>query len=1034
MRKRVNIFEAAIDAKKVVYLILLALVAVGIFGVLKMNKDEFPTVEIKDGLVAGIYPGASAEDVERELTKPLEEVLLSCPDVDRNKIRSISKDGICYIYVTLTAPAEKLRQTWSDIRFKFQTRKLTLPLNVLAVVVLDDFSSISSILVSLESDDKGWSEMSDYARDLKERLLAVEDVAKVTVLGEQSEEIAVTADVDRLASYGLSPALLNLRYTSEGLKLPSGSFSTDYIQAPIYIQESISSEEEVSKQIIFSDPQAGVIRLEDVATVERRVKDKTSTIKYNGCNTLLLSVTMRSNKDIVAFGGKVNKVIKAFEEELPDSVHLTRVTDQPKVVKTSVLNFIRDLVISVLVVIFVMLVLFPFNCAIVASTSVPACTAIAIALMFLFGMPLNTVTLAGLIVVLGMIVDDSIVTMDGYMDKLRSGMSRREAAVASSKELCMPMFMATLSISLMLFPMLFIVKGHLGDVFGMFPWVIAMALMTSLAYALFVIPSMEIKFIAGPSEVRKESKFARLQNKFFIGLQNIYEKGERACFKAPKLTILAAVLLVAAGLFIFTKLSVQLLPSASRDMFVVEMTMEPGSGIDDTQKVADSLSVMMRRDPRVKNITTFAGSSAPRFHATYAPSLPSPEFAQLIVNTTSERATEELVAEYEEKYEYWFTNALVRVKQMDYQGVSAPVEIRISSKERERTYAFGDSLAAFMRSQNDLLKWVCTDYPMIPGVMVNLDKEEASRLEVNPAALALSLYQDFSSSSLMSYSEGNDDRVSVTLYSSSAADTATFDAISNKVVRGAAPGVRVPLRQIASVDPVWVPSQIIRTKGLDETISVAADIKSGRSYPQAMKRIRTWIADHSGLLPAGAVIEEDGLTRVNREYAPMLIGSFVAALIVMFVFLLIHFKKISIAVLTMTLSLLCLFGSFLGLYVFEQDFSMTALLGLISLIGIIVRNGIIMFEYAEELHYEEGLSYKEAAMLAGARRMRPIFLTSCAASLGVLPMIISGDALWMPMGVVICFGVILTLPFIVLVMPISYWQLFAKKDKQNEEK
>lgn len=1023
MRKPGNFFQGVIEGSKAVYLVVAGLIVVGLLGIWKMNKAEFPTVPIKQGLVAAVYPGASAERVEETLTKPLEEVLMACPEVDRKSLHSVSKDGICYIYVTLDVPSDHIRQTWADIRFKFQTRKLTLPLNVLAIVIIDDFSNVSSILVSMESKDKGWSEMEEYARDLKERLQALPDVAKVQIMGSQSEEIAVTADMDRLAAYGISPLAINLTYTAEGLQLPSGSFAGEYADSRIYIDEPVSSEEEVSKKIVMNEPAGGVVRIEDVAEVERRIQKKSTAIQFNGNNTLLMGISMRENRDIVAFGADVDKILKQFESELPASVSLTRVTDQPRVVRTSVLNFLRDLFISILVVIFVMLLLFPFKSAAVASSGVPVCTAVALAAMFLIGMPLNTVTLAALIVVLGMIVDDSIVTIDGYMGKLAMGMTRTEAAIASAKELVMPMLMATLSISLMTFPMLFIINGNIKDVFFAFPWVMAITLMISLAYALTVIPSLEVRFIEGLN-TEAPTGFAKVQATFFNALQNVYDKAERVCFRHPYWTLGSGIALVAAGIGMFFLLNIQMLPKASRDLFVMEMNLEEGCNLEATQRNVDSLSKWIMADKRVRNVTAFVGSSAPRFHETYAPALPAPNFAQLIVNTVSEGATQEMVPEYEEKYEFIFPNALIRIKEMDYQGVPAPVEMRVLGKDRDLMIPVADSIAAFMRAQNDIMKWVHSDYSTIPSVDITLDKDEASRLGINPAMVAMALGQEFSSTKLINSNTGG---LPVALYGKENTDSSTYDVIRNKYIRANMPNLRVPLRQVATVSPGLVPAQLVRHSGTDNAITVQADMKAGKSHPVAVRRIKKYLENLN--LPEGVRIKAGGLTEVNEVLIPAMGLSFVGALVVMFIFLLINFKKINIPVLTMSLSSLCLFGSFLGLYIFHLDMGMTVLLGVISLVGIIVRNGIIMFEYAEELHFKEGYSYKEAAMLAGSRRMRPIFLTSCTTGLGVLPMIISADALWMPMGVVILFGVAITLPFTVLIMPVSYWRLFAKKDE-----
>ena len=203
----------------------------------------------------------------------------------------------------------------------------------------------------------------------------------------------------------------------------------------------------------------------------------------------------------------------------------------------------------------------------------------------------------------------------------------------------------------------------------------------------------------------------------------------------------------------------------------------------------------------------------------------------------------------------------------------------------------------------------------------------------------------------------------------------------------------------------------------------------GKSQPVAMKKIKKYIRENV-TLPEGACVEYGGLDTINKAVAPEILWSFIAAVFILFLFLLFHFKKARLAGLTLLMSSLCLFGASLGLVMFKLDFGLTAVLGLISLVGIIVRNGIILFEYAEELHFKNGYSVKEAAMMAGTRRMRPIFLTSCTTALGVLPMVIGKDLLWQPMGVVICFGTLLSIFLIVLIMPVSYWQLFKHYDKQ----
>ena len=1013
--------------KSIIYLILLVLVGIGIYGISKMNKDEYPSFEIKQGLVAAVYPGASSLQVEEQVAKPVEQVLLSFDEVNSQNLQITSKDGICYMLVDLVSPARTKDEVWSKIKMKLDETKSTLPPGVLALVVIDDFASVSSSLIAMESEDKSYSELKALADELCDRLRQIPELAAVTVYGSLDEEIAVTVDMEKLSSYGISPSSLMLGYQSSTLQLPSGSFNTSYASSPIHIESPVSSEREIAERIVWSDPSGGIVRLKDIAKVERRYKDPSSFVNYNGNSCLIISVEMRPDNDIVAFGKKLDKVIDEYEQELPESVTMTRITDQPKLVRNSVFSFLRDLVISMLVVILVMLMLFPIRSALIASSGVPVCTAVALAVMFLTGIGLNTVTLAGLIVVLGMIVDDSIITMDGYMGELGKGMSREDAAQSSARELVTPMVTATTALSLMFFPCLGIITGYLGDFVTYFPWVVAIALTTSLIYAIFVVPSLEVRFIKSAS-VEQKSLFSRIQNKFFTALQGAYDSAQDWCFRHPKLTLSAGVGAVVLAVVLFLQLNIQMMPMADRDFFAVEVSLDSNAGLEDTKAVTDSLQNMFLKDSRIESVTSFIGNSAPRFTATYTPATPAPNYAQLIVNTKSIEATKSLLPEYEEKYEHYFPEALIRIKQMDYQAAT-PIEVRVQGADLNTIKPVADTIKAHMQGRRDELKWVHStvdDY--ISCVEVTLDADEAARLGVNKAMLSLSVAGTFSGMPLASLWEG-DKSIPVNLYSAGVTDGMSYDTIGNQQVSTSMPGVSVPLRQVADIQPGWEPAQRTRYAS-EETIIISADMKTGQSQPASMREIRRFI---DGLeLPEGVHVSYGGLTEINSGVIPQIGLAFLCAVAVMFIFLLIHFRKISIAVLTIVLSALCLFGAFLGLWVFGLDFSITAALGLISLVGIIVRNGIILFEYAEELRFRGGLPVKEAAAMAGKRRMRPIFLTSCTTALGVLPMILSGDQLWLPMGVVICFGTLLTVVMITLIMPVSYWQIF-RKDKRPKE-
>lgn len=1018
--------QGVIQYKNIVYLLVAVFVALGIFSILRINKDEFPTFEIKEGLVVGVYPGASAEQVEQQLTKPLEDVLFTVPEVLRSS-NSYTQNGICYIYVNLDCSPQKRNEVWTKIKMKLSAAKMTLPPGVLAVQVIDEFGSVSSMLVAMESSDKSYSQLEKYAQELSSRLYELDKLASVKILGKQQEEVAVTVDQQLLSKYILNNNSLALELQSGSLQLLSGNFKTDYINAPLLVEENISTQRQVEERVVWSSPDGEVLRVKDIATVEKRYKTPDSYVAFNGNSALVLSIEMKPKNNIVTFGDEVRGVLEKYKEELPESVTLTTISDQPEVVRVSVWSFLRDLLVSMVVVILVMLLLFPMRSALIASSAVPVCVAVAVAIMYLVGMELNTVTLAALIVVLGMIVDDAVITMDGYMDKMSRGYGRVEAAAVSMKELFVPMLLATTSISLMFFPVLGIISGYLGDFVKMFPWVILIALTASLIYAVLVVPSLEVHYIRQFEQSRK-NLLTRFQGRLFNSIQGGYERLQKVCFRHPAMTVGVGVAVVLLGVFLFTRINVQMMPMAVRDYFAVEISLEPDCTLGQTKEVADSLGKILSNDPRIVSVTSFIGTGAPRFHATYSPKIPSATFAQMIVNTVDSKETFRILKDYEKKYEYYFPSAQVRFKQLDYQGTPAPIQISFKGGESSQMQPFADSLKKYMvESMGGTLKWVHTDNDKSKSVIsLSMDDYESSRLGVNRAMLSFFVSELTAGGNLATLWEDGK-KVPVNLYSSTITPQMSYADMMDQMIPATLPSVMVPLRQVAQISPEWHP-EVISHIGGKEVVSVYADLNSGSSQPDAMREIKDFLASQIvPNLPEGVEVDYGGLSSVNGKVIPEILLSLICAVLVLFGFLLYHFKNISLSVLTIVLSLLSLFGASFGLWIFNLDFSITAVLGVVSLIGIVVRNGILMFEYAQTLRLEQGFDPRKAAMEAGKRRARPIFLTSCTTALGVLPMVISADDLWMPMGVVICFGTMLSIVLIVEIMPVCYWLMYRNE-------
>ena len=454
--------------------------------------------------------------------------------------------------------------------------------------------------------------------------------------------------------------------------------------------------------------------------------------------------------------------------------------------------------------------------------------------------------------------------------------------------------------------------------------------------------------------------------------------------------------------------------------------------MDETAKVAADFEAYLKKDGRVKSVTAFIGSGSPRFMAAYSPNLPASNYAQFIVNTASNNDAKALIAKFKDSSFDIYPEASVRVKQLDYQASACPIEIRLSGDDVPELRRYADTLVRFMHTLDNELVWIHKDYDAYRySVRLDMKPDEAARLGISRASLSSSLAVLFGKVPLTTVWE-DDYSVAVVLETGFDEEAPTYDDLYNALIPGAVPGVWVPLRQVADIVPDWSPAVLTRYNGVP-TVTISSELREGASQPVAMDRIKEYVdKDFSRILPEDIKLEYGGLTAINEDNGPGIILGLVASLAILFFFLMFNFKKISLALLSLASTSLCLFGAFLGLRIFGLDVSLTAVVGIVSLFGINIRNTIILFEFAEELRTQKGYTAKETAIEAGKRRMRPIFLTSITTAVGVLPMIISRSTLWMPMGVVICFGTIFAIGFVVTILPVAYWKCFNKVKIKEE--
>ena len=1012
--KKVGWLRWPLEHYSITLLIIGILFVMGIYGMYIMPKDEFPHATIRQGVVVAVYPGATSEEVEQQVARPLERYLFTYGEVNRVKTTTQSQNGMCIVMVKLNDDVNNKDEVWSKIKHGLNGFKAQLPSGVLAIVVNDDFGNTSALLIAIESDQRSYRELKQYSDDLSDRLRRIPSVANVKLFGEQKEQISLYIDRQRMQAYGIGQQMLFSRLQAQGITTMSGAISDD------------------DQQIVTGK----VARVRDVARVVREYEPNASRIEQDGHPCVLLSMEMTPGNNVVQYGEQVDKVLKEFSlNELPEDVKVTRIADKPKVVAMSVSDFLRDLLISMAIIILVMMVLFPLRSAIVSAITIPLSTFVSVAIMYMMGIELNIVTLAALIVVLGMIVDNSIVVIDGYLEYLGKGFKPFDAAIESARQYFMPMLLATICICAIFYPFLITMKGMFHDCLEDFPVTITINLMVSLVLAVTVIPFLETRII-------KPGKVSTDGNKITKWVQRTYDKVLDFTFAHPWLTIGGGIGVILLSCLIAPTLKIRLFPYADRDQFAVEIFLPEGKGMAETEVIADSVQHVLAKDERITGITGFIGCSSPRFMDAYAPQMAGNNYAQFIVNTKSNKATLDLLAQYQPQLSEAFPNAYVKFKRLDYLEVSE-LEYRFYGDNLDSLHVVAERLMERMRKMPEL-EWVHTDYLQpYPIINVELDPVTSAQLGITRTTAQLALS---ATSSDLRVGQIWEKDYELPIVVKDDADM-TFSDIANLGIASPASmvsgGLRstnstVPLRQIAKVQPKWSESRIMH-RGGERCITVTAQFAQGVYTAPVEKEIARMMNEEIKL-PQGVRAEVGGEIEYGDEAMPQIIGGITIALIIVYFFLLFNFKKYGVTTVCMAALGLMIPGALIGLGLMNRALGLTSIFGLITLMGMIMRNEILIFEHAIDLikkHVAEHGDWKtdrqaynaavrQAAYDAGKRRMVPIFLTTATTAVGVVPMIIAQSSFWMPVGVTIFAGGIGSLIMVVTMLPVIYWKVSTK--------
>jgi len=1004
-------------------------VSVGIHAFLKMQRTEDPTITIRTGIVAAMYPGATSEQVEKQVTKTLEKHIFKFPEVRKEKTYSTSRPGLVVINVELEDNIQNSDQFWAKLRHEMNLVRATeLPDGVMGPVVNSDFGDTVAMLIAVHGRRYGYRELRDFADKIHDEMRTVRIVGKIVTYGTQSEEIWVTGSLERMAQYFADPRQVAIALRQRNVIQSSGHFEGDWSKIPIRTTGIFNTENEVRNVLVDVSRDGHPAYIKDFAEVERRYQDPTFMVRYDGDPSLLLSVEMQKGKNIVELGEQLDKVFQRLKVLLPPDVQLDLVADQPGVVKERIAHLSHEFLLAIISVVIVTIVLLPLRVALIAALAIPVTLCGTLGAMSALGIALHQVSIAALIVVLGIVVDDAIVIADNFVELLDHKVPKSEAAWRCASDVVVPVLTATVTIIASFLPLL-ILTGSVGEFIMALPITVAIALSVSFIVAVMLTPLLCRTFIkkglhnhddAEPQAHGKEKKslLDQLQEKYGV-LINIFMNRKWLAFVLGGCAF-------GFGVMLFAFVPQQFFPSAERNQFVVDVWMPQGTRIEATDVVMKRIENALGSSEGVAHYATFVGQSAPRFYYNVNPQQPDSAYGQFIVNTGSVEDTARLVKKLRSSLATVAPEALVIVKELQ-QGaqMEAPIEVRISGDDIDELKRLGEKVEEILESVS-FSQFVYRDY-FNDSYMVdlNINDELANRLGITEASVSQTLSGAFDGAAVSTFWEG--DRAVTIKLRLDPASRSSFTNIGNTYVESELTRAKVPLRAVATLAPEWQTSRIVRRNGV-RTLTIRAFAKPGyyasKLLEEAMPKIKALE------LPLGYRIYYGGEIDNQDETFPQMIVALAISLVVIFLVLLVQFRTVSEPLIVMASIPLTLFGAVLGLIITHNPFGFTAFMGMIALCGIVVRNGILLVDYCNE-RVAEGESLEQAARDAGARRLRPIFLTTMAAAVGVTPMILSGSSLWSPLASVIACGLIFSMFFTLLVIPVLFAAIKSRSFKHG---
>jgi len=1004
----------AIENHQFTMIIIVLLILSGIVSFLIMPRSEDPTVTPPGSSVVVIFPGANPVDLEELVVDPIEEVINELEDI--KALDSRAEDGLAVINVEFNIGSDA-DDKYADVVQKVNSIRSTLPAEILQLDMIKwSISDVKILQTALISDSASYRALEKEADRLKKQLERVPGVKKIEIGALPRQQVLIAVDLERLAQVHIPLNRIISAIQTHNLNIPGGNIDIGHKRFNIQTSGSYGSLDEIRNTVIDASGQ-NLLYLKDMATVSYSYEDQQYRARFNGRRAIFLTANQKDDTNIYQVMGGIKTELEKFARTLPASMTIENVFDQSQSVSYRLNGFFSNLLQGLILVGIVMLLAVNIRAAIVVMLAIPVSVLMGVTFIDFSGYGLQQMTIAGLVIALGMLVDNAIVVTDNVTRFMKLGYSRTEAAIQGTQQVSWAVTSSTITTVLAFVPMM-MMQNVTGDFIRSMPLIVVFTLLASLFVSLTQTPYLASKFI-NVANGERDSRFRRALNWF---IETKYRKILAYALDHPRFILMTALVVFLLSLTLFPFIGISFFPKAEKPQLLINIELPEGTSLDRTDEIAQQVESVLAARQDIKLYAANVGKGNPRIYYNVIARHEKSNYAQIFVEVIkNDLALQSRVVNELRKEFSTYAGVAIEVKEFE-QGppVEAPVAIRLLGENLEVLKAISRDIEEIIRGSEGTVNVYNPLRTTKSDLHVKINKAKAGLLGIPIAEIDRTVRAAINGLTIDKYrdEDGKEYDIVIRMPIDQKPTIKDFDRIFVTSMTGA----QIPLKQVAAIEFQSTPIAISHYK-LERSVTITADVTTGYSVNDVTMKILSQLETYN--FPKGYRYYAGGELESREESFGGMMQAIIVAMVGILAVLVLQFRSYSQPLIVFSTIPLAIIGSLVALFVTGNNFSFTAFVGLTSLVGIVVNNAIILVDFANQLR-AEGKDVVTALKETGELRFTPIILTSGTTVGGLLPLTLRGGTMWAPMGWVIIGGLTLSTVLTLVIVPVLY-KVFTKE-------